>query len=169
MLITPLSQWSNMHREWSNSGNFTEQNDSLIMQDIIAGFRCNCAEGYNGTTCANNINDCDPSPCLNGACVDMINSYSCLCDSGWTGSHCDVNIDDCISHPCHNGGTCSVSMAIVTCSYSVPFSMYHTPCSCRITWTDTHVHVLRIILDPHVIVQHIFVSSVPVKTMELVS
>ena len=44
------------------------------------------------------INDCDPNPCLNGAtCTDGINTYTCTCASGYTDDNCttgglDLNI-----------------------------------------------------------------------------
>ena len=39
-----------------------------------------------GTDCDEDIDDCSPDPCVNGACTDTgADSYECACDSGWEG------------------------------------------------------------------------------------
>ena len=40
---------------------------------------------------AENIDDCDPNPCVNGACQDGVNSFTCTCDAGFTGVNCGGN------------------------------------------------------------------------------
>ena len=75
------------------------------MQDLVNDFRCNCYEGYIGKDCSTNINECDSSPCKNGAqCVDGVNRYSCVCRDGFTGKQCETNINDCLPNPCKNKG-----------------------------------------------------------------
>ena len=37
-----------------------------IVQDGVASFTCSCAAGWEGETCANNINDCRSDSCQNG-------------------------------------------------------------------------------------------------------
>uniref|UniRef100_A0A8C3AIP3 Delta-like protein n=1 Tax=Cyclopterus lumpus TaxID=8103 RepID=A0A8C3AIP3_CYCLU len=70
-------------------------------------FSCECQEGFRGTYCHENINDCESNPCHNGGtCIDKVNVYQCICGDGWEGDHCEINIDDCSTNPCHNGGTC---------------------------------------------------------------
>ncbi|XP_061694021.1 protein jagged-1b [Syngnathoides biaculeatus] len=70
-------------------------------------FSCECKEGFRGTYCHENINDCESSPCRNGGtCIDKVSVYQCICADGWEGDHCEINIDDCNANPCHNGGTC---------------------------------------------------------------
>uniref|UniRef100_A0A6Q2Z905 Delta-like protein n=1 Tax=Esox lucius TaxID=8010 RepID=A0A6Q2Z905_ESOLU len=70
-------------------------------------FSCDCQEGFRGTYCHENINDCEMNPCVNGGtCIDKVNAYQCICGDGWEGDHCDINIDDCSTNPCLNGGTC---------------------------------------------------------------
>jgi Laminin G domain/EGF-like domain len=56
--------------------------------DTWNSFMCECVNGFNGTTCEQNIDDCTAgSKCYNGAtCVDGIASYSCQCPPGYTGS-----------------------------------------------------------------------------------
>ncbi|KAK7901975.1 hypothetical protein WMY93_018744 [Mugilogobius chulae] len=70
-------------------------------------FSCECQEGFRGTYCHENINDCESNPCHNGGtCIDKVNVYQCICGDGWEGTNCEINIDDCSTSPCHNGGTC---------------------------------------------------------------
>uniref|UniRef100_A0A3B4ZRG2 Delta-like protein n=1 Tax=Stegastes partitus TaxID=144197 RepID=A0A3B4ZRG2_9TELE len=70
-------------------------------------FSCECQEGFRGTYCHENINDCESNPCRNGGtCIDKVSVYECICGGGWEGDHCEINIDDCGTNPCHNGGTC---------------------------------------------------------------
>ena len=40
-------------------------------------FDCACLEGFQGSTCGENINDCAESRCENGDCVDGIANYTC--------------------------------------------------------------------------------------------
>eukprot|EP00057_Strongylocentrotus_purpuratus_P004200 XP_003728215.2 PREDICTED: endochitinase A [Strongylocentrotus purpuratus] len=64
-----------------NNGNCT---------DLINGYQCQCADGFNGTNCGNNIDDCASHECENGAtCVDDIASYECQCPDGFNGIYCE--------------------------------------------------------------------------------
>ncbi|XP_026079352.1 protein jagged-1b [Carassius auratus] len=70
-------------------------------------FTCECQEGFRGTYCHENINDCESNPCRNGGtCIDKVNVYQCICADGWEGVHCEINIDDCSLNPCLNKGAC---------------------------------------------------------------
>jgi len=69
-------------------------------------FDCSCPAGFDGSTCAINIDECVDNECENGRCVDGVNSYTCKCEKGWTGKFCEIDIDECESSPCLNGGRC---------------------------------------------------------------
>ncbi|KAJ8250185.1 hypothetical protein COCON_G00221070 [Conger conger] len=70
-------------------------------------FTCECQDGFTGTYCHENINDCESSPCQNGGtCIDKVNAYQCICADGWEGARCETDIDDCGANPCKNRGTC---------------------------------------------------------------
>uniref|UniRef100_A0A8C1IZM0 Delta-like protein n=1 Tax=Cyprinus carpio TaxID=7962 RepID=A0A8C1IZM0_CYPCA len=70
-------------------------------------FTCECQEGFRGTYCHENINDCESNPCRNGGtCIDKVNVYQCICADGWEGVHCEININDCSLNPCLNKGAC---------------------------------------------------------------
>ncbi len=73
------------------------------------GPRCDiCPTGYGGVDCEININDCDSSPCANGAtCVDGVNRFSCQCRAGWNGTLCNNDIDECAVGLCDANGTAS--------------------------------------------------------------
>jgi Notch-like protein len=78
------------------------------------GYTCTCAEGYAGTNCEEDINECDPDPCQNGAtCTETLDGttptvgvYHCECVAGYTGYACNIEIP-CAATPCQNGATCS--------------------------------------------------------------
>ena len=54
-------------------------------------YKCVCPEGFTGKNCETNINECDPSPCLNGGhCVDGVNDYTCKCPAGYGGKDCEI-------------------------------------------------------------------------------
>ncbi|XP_068684193.1 uncharacterized protein [Montipora foliosa] len=54
------------------------------------GYQCNCTNGFNGTHCEININECSSNPCRpNGTWTDYVNSFTCSCPVGFGGSTCD--------------------------------------------------------------------------------
>ena len=79
------------------------------------GGTCECLYGFAGPTCATDIDDCAPGPCLNGGtCTDAIGAYSCACAvahggmgevGGYTGDNCQ-HLQCCSSMPC-GGSSCS--------------------------------------------------------------
>ena len=102
---------------------------------MLNGFSCNCAPGYTGVHCEEDVNECASSPCRNeAACTvsfdcmkcyshsalsvtvnshlfflqDLVDDYSCACSPGWEGKNCSVDTNDCLVATCLNGGTCNV-------------------------------------------------------------
>lgn len=76
-------------------------------EDIGNSHRCHCQDGYTGSYCQQEINECESAPCQNNAaCVDLVGGYSCQCAAGFQGQNCELNVDDCKPNPCQNGGTC---------------------------------------------------------------
>uniref|UniRef100_A0A8D2IYT3 Crumbs cell polarity complex component 1 n=1 Tax=Varanus komodoensis TaxID=61221 RepID=A0A8D2IYT3_VARKO len=75
-------------------------------EDDYAYYHCTCAEGWTGSHCEINIDECASNPCAHGNCSDRTASYVCLCESGYMGARCEEDIDDCLGHLCANGATC---------------------------------------------------------------
>ncbi|KAI0235484.1 hypothetical protein LSAT2_013992 [Lamellibrachia satsuma] len=52
-------------------------------------FSCICEDGYTGTKCENEIDECESNPCQKGgSCLDLIASYKCNCPADITGENC---------------------------------------------------------------------------------
>ena len=101
---------------------------------------CECPTGYTGTNCEEDINECDPDPCQNGAvCTETSDGttptpavYHCECPLGYGGQNCDVDIDECEfndANTCLNGGTCTQTTDGTTPALGV----FH--CDCVTGWT----------------------------------
>uniref|UniRef100_A0A3P9QGN3 EGF-like domain-containing protein n=1 Tax=Poecilia reticulata TaxID=8081 RepID=A0A3P9QGN3_POERE len=73
--------------------------------------KCFCSPGWTGVDCAQDVNECDSGPCLNGArCTqsDIPGEFSCTCSPFFTGLLCDLPYDPCDSlhNPCLHDSTC---------------------------------------------------------------
>ncbi len=53
---------------------------------------CECDTGYEGNSCEVDIDECDPSPCLNdGSCAEGVpGTYECTCIDDFTGDNCEI-------------------------------------------------------------------------------
>ncbi|XP_018896752.2 protein crumbs isoform X2 [Bemisia tabaci] len=71
---------------------------------------CECAPGFRGELCDENIDDCENSPCKNsGHCIDGIDSFSCNCTgTGYEGATCEIDINECmlLTVKCGEKGKC---------------------------------------------------------------
>ena len=70
-------------------------------------FTCECALGFGGMTCTDDV--CDPNPCINGTCIyDKDTEFHCNCSEGYEGENCElIMVDICMEFdPCSNGSTC---------------------------------------------------------------
>ena len=91
-------------------------------ENDVSRFICHCPPGWGGTTCNQEVNECDANPCQHGGkCYDQFGSYQCVCEPGYTGSNCEINIDDCANSPCKNGGTCIDRINDFLCICEPPF------------------------------------------------
>lgn len=71
---------------------------------------------FTGSNCQTRINECDSSPCLNGAtCMDHVKYFTCHCPYGYTGTNCERVIDWCSTDPCMNGATCRQTLNMYQC------------------------------------------------------
>jgi len=70
-----------------------------------------------------NADECDSSPCKNGAtCVDGEMQFTCTCAGGFTGPLCEIDIDECEGDPCKNGATCVDGVGEFSCTCPPGFS-----------------------------------------------
>lgn len=84
--------------------------------DKVAGYVCVCLDGFQSDNCEENIDECDPDPCLYGNCTDKIDRYTCECWPGYSGENCTVDIDDCVDNMCQNGASCEDEVNGYTCT-----------------------------------------------------
>ena len=67
-----------------------------------SSFVCQCEQGYEGTLCEVESNECEDKPCY-GTCVDQIAGYTCECEAGRSGRHCMKVEKQCVENNCTNG------------------------------------------------------------------
>ncbi|WAR31504.1 FBP1-like protein [Mya arenaria] len=73
-----------------------------------------CADGWSGTHCEQNIDECESNPCVNdGSCIDGLNGYTCVCTD---------DIDDCLTNHCQNNGSCEDGLNTYTCKCAGGFN-----------------------------------------------
>ena len=100
---------------------------------------CDCQVGYTGTNCEEDINECDPDPCQNGAtCSEGIGEYTCDCPVGYDGTDCELDINSCDPDPCQNGATCTETSP----------SKYSCECLTGFEGLDCEVDVNECLLEP---------------------
>ncbi len=77
----------------------------------LNSFECLCFNGFTGTFCSNDINEClsgvtGTQACQNnGTCFNTVGSYYCSCQPGYSGARCASLYDICLTLPCYVG-TC---------------------------------------------------------------
>ena len=99
-------------------------------------FKTNCS-----TTNYEDINNCEPDPCIHGSCRDAVNSFTCACNPGYSGTKCakgktkfdsflfksnchSANIKDvneCEPEPCEHG-SCTDGVNSHTCECDPGYS-----------------------------------------------
>ncbi|KAL3857465.1 hypothetical protein ACJMK2_012135 [Sinanodonta woodiana] len=87
---------------------------------------CKCLDGFAGTCCTTNINQCWSNPCLHGGtCIDSLTSYRCVCPPGYTGQDCQTEHDECASSPCSSNGICRDFLNFYVCDCAQGYTGQH--------------------------------------------
>ncbi len=92
------------------------------MDGLGASFSCDCAPGWTGPHCQEDVDECLSAPCANGGmCMDATDGggFACSCPFGFAGDTCDIELERCDSNPCQNDALCFVVDDSYQC-YCVP-------------------------------------------------
>ena len=90
------------------------QHGSCVAERGVA--RCACADGYQGSLCETNTDDCVGHACKNqSTCVDQVDGYVCRCPEGFSGTYCEKKVASCADMPCAHSGVCSETSSSYTC------------------------------------------------------
>ncbi|KAL1424466.1 hypothetical protein MTO96_020250 [Rhipicephalus appendiculatus] len=82
--------------------------DSVCQEtDELGSFHCECPRGYQGSQCAEDVDECAAHICEHdGLCRNKPGKFECFCRPGYTGTRCHIEVNECLSQPCLNGATC---------------------------------------------------------------
>ncbi|GFO50375.1 protein slit-like protein [Plakobranchus ocellatus] len=80
-------------------------------------FKCQCAPGFHGDVCDQQIDACFGNPCNNGGKCQILEHgrFRCDCLKGFEGDRCETNIDDCQRNKCQNDATCVDEIESYSC------------------------------------------------------
>ncbi|XP_071105159.1 uncharacterized protein [Haliotis cracherodii] len=95
------------------------ENGGTCSRSDAGTISCSCVQGYEGSRCETNTNDCAANPCVSPAtCLDGVNQYFCRCPVGKLPPTCntdtDINYDMCFNP--------SVTHGSAALPYSIPIT-----------------------------------------------
>jgi hypothetical protein len=91
----------------------SETSDGTTLTPSV--YHCECAAGFYGVDCEEDINECAAAPCQHGGvCSEtsdgttlMPGVYHCDCPAGYNGTNCEEDINECDPEPCQNSAICT--------------------------------------------------------------
>ncbi|KAL3846759.1 hypothetical protein ACJMK2_017720 [Sinanodonta woodiana] len=88
----------------------------VICYDNVNESQVTCGEGWTGSSCLIDINECQKAPCShNGTCINSPGSFKCMCSTGWTGPLCEIDINECETNSCSHNSSCINTLGSYTC------------------------------------------------------
>ncbi|KAB5567583.1 hypothetical protein PHYPO_G00234400 [Pangasianodon hypophthalmus] len=100
-------------------------------QDLFNHYSCDCAPGWQGENCQDDVNECISGPCVHGTCRNLPGEYLCQCAQGYRGRNCDEDVDECQVLRCENTGSCVNTVGGYTCicppAHSGPLCQWSFP------------------------------------------
>ncbi len=78
---------------------------------------CRCDEGWTGTGCESDVDECtdDPTAChADATCTNTDGGFTCACNDGFVGDGATCSAS-CAADPCMNGGVCTDGESGATC------------------------------------------------------
>ncbi|KAE9551386.1 hypothetical protein FO519_005394 [Halicephalobus sp. NKZ332] len=71
-------------------------------------YLCKCEEGWTGSRCEIDVDECLENPCTNnGRCKNFPGGFHCECPIGFVGEKCErKHFGGCSRNPCQNEGNC---------------------------------------------------------------
>ena len=85
---SPLPPQANTARRmWTSAAcSPTPARTAATCSNLIGSYVCVCVNGWSGTDCSENIDDCASAACSVGStCTDRVASFICFCPYGKTG------------------------------------------------------------------------------------
>ena len=86
-------------------------NNNGICNNLPGSFTCDCHTGWQGSTCAEDIDECSEGlhACNNNQwCRNLQGSYECPCRGGFDGLNCEEDLDECAKPGvCPAGSVCT--------------------------------------------------------------
>ncbi|XP_017558317.2 protein crumbs homolog 2b [Pygocentrus nattereri] len=87
-----------------------------VCVDLFNHYSCDCAPGWGGEHCQDDIDECVSGPCTHGTCRDLLGQFHCECAKGYQGPHCDEDVNECQEQPCEHGGSCMNTVGGFNCT-----------------------------------------------------
>ena len=103
----------------------TCQNNGTCDSVTSGNTTCNCTEGFNGSFCEYDLDECSTKnhTCgMSGECRNTFGSFACICDVGFSGDRCDIDIDECQTVFCAYHSTCINMYGSFTCVCDVGYT-----------------------------------------------
>ncbi|KAK3092618.1 hypothetical protein FSP39_005038 [Pinctada imbricata] len=103
------------------------KNGGICTNTGQGSYTCACPNGFQGTNCEIEVDNCEEMPCSNGGTCQPLGTsgFECQCPDGYTGKRCDTVARSCVNNPCHNNATCTEADGTYTCHCKGGYTGYN--------------------------------------------